>query len=684
MSEESANITREQIEEIVFDEETRWRRIHAAVVGEMNRANDDMRNDRKLARQLTAELVGSRSVEDKVQLASDEAVAHGLSKLRREMKEDYDSIAKQLYFARVVTDEDGKEVEFCLGTSSFPKHRIVDWRKAPISQLYYNYQQGEEFDEEIQGRERSGIIKIRRGYKGKEDDLKVIEMPEGISRKAGGKWEFEATDQILSRSAGHDGHLPPILSLITPDQFDLISHSPDKPVIIQGIAGSGKTTVALHRLAWLLHEDNSDAKASRCMVIVFNRSLKSYIENTLPELDVDGVAIKTYDAWLGTLAREYGGGWPYDDIKKCRESEQFKSSPICLNEINKYVSEYPNPAGGSYLKDLFKFYEYLGSKEIFWPRWKDVADLLTIQSKTRRRDKQDDSVMLNLVYAREGYYPCKSQGKHNICDHIVIDEAQDFGVVEVRAMLGALDVDRTITIVGDLAQKIVMNRHFGSWQELLGEAGFSDTTPIELNVSHRTTAEIMNVAAHLRDDLELKQSEQQRVRHGPEPRIIQVDSYEAQPHAIGKWIEERIAENQHSLSAVICRWPKQAEHLTAVLKKIGYPFVRWGHRDNFDFSPGVTITNVHQVKGLEFRNVLIVNPTEAQFSSQSEEGRNLLYVAVTRAEVQLDFITRDEPTSMLPNLLKQQVGENEECEKIALDCHPCEGRDPAVEDIKEL
>ncbi|MBT3182704.1 MAG: AAA family ATPase [Deltaproteobacteria bacterium] len=660
MSEEQINITKEQIETIVIDEESRWCRVHAAVVDEMNRANGDMKNDRKLARQLTAELVGSRSVEDKVQLASDEAVAHGLSKLRREMKDDYDTIAKQLYFARVVTDEEGKEVEFCLGTSSFPKHRIVDWRKAPISQLYYNYKQGEEFDEVIQDRERSGVIKLRRGYKGKEDDLHVVEMPEGIARKAAGKWEFEATDELLSRSAGHDGHLPPILSLITSEQFDLISHSPDKPVIIQGIAGSGKTTVALHRLAWLLHEDNSDAAASRCMVVVFNRSLKSYIENTLPELEVGGVAIKTYDQWLGSLAREYGGGWPYDDIKKSRESEQFKSSPICLNEINHYVSEYPDPVKGAYLKDLYRFYEYLSAKEIFWPRWKEVSELLLTQAKTRRRDRQDDSVMLNMVYAREGYYPCKVPGKHNRCDHIVIDEAQDFGVVEIRALLGALDVDKTVTIVGDLAQKIVMNRHFGSWQELLGEAGFSDTTPIELNVSHRTTTEIMNVAAHLRNDLELKESASQTVRHGPEPSIIQVDTYEAQPEVIGKWITERVARNRDSLSAVICRWPKQAEHLTAVLKKIGYPFVRWGHRDSFDFSPGVTITNVNQVKGLEFRNVLIVNPTEAQFNSRSEEERNLLYVAVTRAEVHLDFITRDRPTAMLPDLLKHHVGIAEE------------------------
>lgn len=645
------SLSQEQIDAIIAEEEANWRQAHTSIVSELKNANRNMMSDRKLARKLTAEIVGSKSIEDKVQLASDEAVAHGLSKLRKTITEDFDTLAKQPYFARVVTDEEGKEVEFYLGTVSFPKQRIVDWRKAPISQLYYNYRQGDEFEELIQGRERFGTIKLRRGYKGFEDELLAIELPEGIIRKKGSEWKFEPLDLISSRSAGHDGHLPPILSLITQEQFELITHSPDKPIVIQGIAGSGKTTVALHRLAWLLHEDNSNARPEKCMVVVFNRALKTYIETTLPELGVKGVAIKTYHQWLNAVGKEFGGGWPYDEFEKTRESEKFKSSPICLNEINNYVMEFPEPKGGNFRDDLFSFYEYLGKKEIFWPHWKEIAKGLLNQAKQKVRDQQDDSILLNLVFAREGHYPCRSRNTLNLCDHIVIDEAQDFGVVEIRSLLNALDVNRTVTIVGDAAQKIVMNRHFGSWQELLREAGFADTTPIELNVSHRTTQEIMDVAMELRKDLEISQATATTVRHGPEPLVITCKDYETQPHIIGKWIKERIEENPHALSAVICRLPKQASNLVATLKKIGYPFVKWGYRENFDFSPGVIVTNVHQVKGLEFKNVLIINPTETQFNSASEEDRNLLYVAVTRAEVRLDFVTKDKPTTMLKKVL---------------------------------
>ncbi len=645
-------LSKEQIDAIVAEEVARWREAHSALVRAAHKTGDDMLENRATARQLTAELVGSKRAEDKAQLASDEAVAHGLSKLRRRLTGDYETLAKQPYFARVVTDEDGKEIEFYLGTSSFPKQRIVDWRKAPISQLYYNYKQGDEFDEIVQGRERSGIIKIRRGYKGENDQLKAIELPEGIIREDDGKWIFEANEAVLSRSAGHDGHLPPILSLITREQFRLISHEANKPVIIQGVAGSGKTTVALHRLAWLLHADNSDAAPLRSMVVVFNRALKAYIETTLPELGIEGVPIRTYHQWLGNIAREFGGGQPYSDFEKTQESEQFKSSPICLSEINEYVMKFPETPEGGFATDLFRFYDYLSKRQIFWPRWEAIAKGLQRQASSRLRDQQDDSVLLNLIFAREGHYPCKLKGSLSRCDHIVIDEVQDFGVMEIRALLGALDTDRTVTIVGDTAQKIVTNRHFGSWEELLREAGFADTTPITLSVSHRASEEIMKLARHIRGGAEDCDAAPMTVRHGPEPLLIKADTYENEPYLIGRWIEEKVAENPHSLSAVICRLPKQAENLAAKLRAIGYPFVRWGYRENFDFSPGVVVTNVHQVKGLEFRNVLVVNPTENQYSARKEDEKNLLYVAATRAQVTLDFITRDNQTQLLPKMLK--------------------------------
>src|SRR5262249_50304609 len=159
-------------------------------------------------------------------LASDEAVAHGLTALRKDKTQGLDSLEEQPYFARVVTEElteNGaeKEIEFRLGTARFPAPRIIDWRKAPLSKPYCDCKEGDSCSETIQGREREGTIKLRRSYHGNRDFLNIIETPQGTLALQNGRWMIKDGGEPLSRTSGHDGHLPPILSLITPEQFEL-------------------------------------------------------------------------------------------------------------------------------------------------------------------------------------------------------------------------------------------------------------------------------------------------------------------------------------------------------------------------------------------------------------------------------------------------------------------------------
>jgi len=635
------------------EEEDRWQQSHTAILNEMSRTRVDFERDRTLARDLTSQIVAARRDEDKAALASDEAVAHGLARLRKNKSTGLESLAEQPYFARVITNEDGREIEFKLSTASFPAQRIIDWRKAPISKLYYDYRQGEEFNETIQGQEHSGLIQLRRSYDGIENYLRRIETAEGTLARSDTGWKIQSLHPALSRSEEHDGHLPPILSLITADQFDLITKNAKKPVVIQGIAGSGKTTVALHRLAWLLHEDNSDAQPSKCLVVMFNRSLKAYVETTMPELKIDAVPIRTFSQWATDLTNDLVGPRPRGSFEKGRDLELFKSSSLCLKLLLEYVSEKPHQANKTFIEDLFDFYSGLvQKKDLLWRKWDLVRGQLKEQLAQRVLEFQDDPLLLHLIYAEHGYYPAQSAKALGICDHIVIDEAQDFGSVEIRALLNALDQDRTVTIVGDVAQKIVGGRDFGGWNELLKEAGFTDTMPISLTVSYRSTKEVMEVAEHLRGQKFSEKENASSGRRGPSPTFRRVEDLSILPQRVGQWIAERQKDSAKSLSAVICRWPKQAVQLVEELRKLGYPAVRLGHREQFDFSPGITITNVHQVKGLEFRNVLVVEPTEENYKSTNEEEGNLLYVAVTRAEERLDFMGTGKLSGLLPSLEK--------------------------------
>lgn len=636
------------------EEDERWRKTHAAILEELRRTGVDFERDRKLARDLTSEIVSARRDEDKAALASDEAVAHGLAALRKNKSTGLETLAEQPYFARVITAEQGRDIEFRLGTASFPAQRIIDWRKAPISRLYYDYQEGDEFSETIQGQEHLGTIRLRRSYHGVEDRLSSVETAEGVISRDGDGWKIQSLHQARSRTEEHDGHLPPILSLITADQFALITKNARKPIVIQGIAGSGKTTVALHRLAWLLHEDNSDAVASKCLVVMFNRSLKAYVETTMPELKIDRVPIRTFSQWSTELVDDLVGPRPRGAFEKGRDLELLKSSALCLKLLLEYVSIHPHKAERTFVDDLFDFYAFLIKKEPIWRRWDQVKAQLKAQIAQRVCEGQDDPLLLHLIYAEHGYYPVRSHKSLGICDHIVIDEAQDFGSVEIRALLNALDQDRTVTIVGDAAQKIVGGRDFNGWDELLKDAGFADTTPISLTVSFRSTVEVLAVAEHLRGTKFSKSENSSSGRRGPVPTFRRAENPSVLPERVGQWIAARQADSPKSLSGIICRWPKQAAQLVEQLRKIGFPAVRLGHREQFDFSPGITVTNVHQVKGLEFRNVLVVEPSEENYKSGNEEEANLLYVAVTRAEERLDFIGAEKPTGLLPKLAKPE------------------------------
>src|SRR5690606_22895385 len=132
-------------------------------------------------------------------------------------------------------------------------------------------------------------------------------------RLAGGEGTASRADQVrkpaslgtgASADAGSDDrHLREITALIDPRQFDLITRPDSGPVVIQGGAGSGKTTIGLHRLAYLAYQDRRRFRPDKMLVVVFNQALARYISQVLPALDVNGVPVRTYEAWASELRK---------------------------------------------------------------------------------------------------------------------------------------------------------------------------------------------------------------------------------------------------------------------------------------------------------------------------------------------------------------------------------------------
>ena len=662
------------------------------------------------ARELTSQVVNEWKFEERQPLVSDEAVAHKVSDIRKESDSVLEELIEEPYFGRVVTtEEDGEEVSFKIGKKSNIDAGIVDWRNGPISGLFFNYKQGQEFFETINERERSGRIKIRRTYKTDKGVLIQISTPDGVFRLIESGWVKLETEQEIAahRSRGlqsNEKRLPNILSLITNEQFEMITTDPKRPVIIQGSAGSGKTTVALHRLGWLLHKGNSHARAENTRVIVMNKSLQIYVSSTLPSMGINGVDAVTFNSWALSIIRNATREKIFFKHRELPEFiEKIKFSSGILGALSQFVIQKERDIDTAISREfltnekLFSVWKE-SYKKALQPRLKDfkydvsksdlpikekqvaldyVQNLLTSQEdyigdlyellsdekllgssfseepklkehlsylsrmvdknrKNNQLDYYDMSLILRLIQLKYGGLPNKNGGISEF-DHLVVDEAQDFGPVEFSIMMDSVGDKRDLTIVGDVSQKILFSRKFIGWENILKNLDIKKDTLIELEVSFRCTVPIMNLARKIegrKDPVAFGRPGNPVVWHRA---VDQNDFLET----LSGWVNSLIKKDPYKLIALICRYPKQAMELKDELEKMISCEVRVAYRDQFSFEPGVMISNIHQIKGLEFDAVALINPSEELYPSKNIESRNMIYVGVTRAQEDLLVIGRD-------------------------------------------
>jgi DNA helicase-2/ATP-dependent DNA helicase PcrA len=197
--------------------------------------------------------------------------------------------------------------------------RIVDWRHAPVSRIYYRYAEGDDYEEELGGRLVEGSVVVRRGVSIVAGQLVRVLTPQGTFVRGGdGTWkrialrrarlETEkkwaarrgvATEARLGIGADgqlrQDKHLPAIAALLDPQQFDLIAREGSAGLLaIQGSAGSGKTTVGMHRVAYLAFHEPQRFRPDKMLVVVPNDALVHYVSRVLPSLGVEGVPVSTF------------------------------------------------------------------------------------------------------------------------------------------------------------------------------------------------------------------------------------------------------------------------------------------------------------------------------------------------------------------------------------------------------
>ncbi|MBR1413647.1 MAG: UvrD-helicase domain-containing protein [Bacilli bacterium] len=241
------------------------------------------------------------------------------------------------YFARIdfTYKDSGKQSTVYIGKNGVMKNTdiiVTDWR-APISSLYYD---GEIGECSFEGPEEtiSGTMSLKRQYEIENEELLDYFDVELVSN-----------DALLQKylNSNNDARLKSIVSTIQKEQNAVIRRKISDNLIVQGVAGSGKTTVALHRIAYLVYNYINNIRQDQYLVIGPNPVFIKYIKSVLPDLDVSGVEQSTFEEY----AKNYIG--EEIDIK----SSEKKANDNILGKIDNDIDKFKSSAKYKEMLDQF-------------------------------------------------------------------------------------------------------------------------------------------------------------------------------------------------------------------------------------------------------------------------------------------------------------------------------------------
>jgi DNA helicase II / ATP-dependent DNA helicase PcrA len=505
---------------------------------------------------------------------------------------------------------------------------IVDWRRAEISQLFYDFEEGEDYEATIQGIDREGIITLKNKVGIDRRILHRIETSADVYHLAGEEWQKKggaSPSSADTKAQQSDHRMVDIVSLISAHQFGMITKDSAGCTWLTGSAGTGKTTVALHRLSYLQFAQPELFRQERCMVLMFNRTLRDYVKKTSSEL-LGATRVDTFSAWALTALSALGltvktaFDDPYGAEKKNSQLSEL---------LARYVGETRRMDP---VADLWKFYCQPYVVETLFTAARERDGFLgevrrKIDTKDRIVSFSDVSLLLRLCQLRRNPESTVA-GAFNFYDHIVIDEAQDFGQLELEAILAAASCRKSLTICADEKQKIlgfVDADGFANFKVKLNSLGLDREA---LSLSYRSAREIMELAARVSG----RPADTSKA-HAGVAAFHEVGNFAAAAERLRQLIGELAAVGPGALTAVICKKKADVKRLHAALDGVAGL-----HAEGvITFEPGVLVVNAHQVKGLEFTNVVLWDPAEADYR-QNELDQNLLYVAITRACNRIDII----------------------------------------------
>lgn len=609
-------------------------------------------------------------------------------RLRKRFKKMQDSP----FFGRVDFRYDGDEEAetFYIGIGNLSESAgslplVYDWR-APVSGLFYDYDKGPASYEAPSG--------IFEGEVTSKWQYKI--------RKGKMLYEFESDvkidDEILGAELGSNGEvqLKNIVRTIQKEQNEIIRNTKDRIMVIQGAAGSGKTSVALHRIAYLLYHDRENLKSSNVLILSPNGVFADYISHILPELGEENIREMSFDLFAYRELKDIVGDCEdrYDQIEhtvlnpKIQDICREKQSPEFVSKLDGFVlrleDELMNFRDVEYrgctlsekeIIDLF-YFKFLDVPLL--SRMHSVAEYFIDQVETLRdRDLSDEEreevmecfrsmyetrdcyVLYSRFLEKEGYRPlphCQIEKRrlryedvypvlylkytlyqcrnHHGIKHVVVDEMQDYSWIQYLLIHKMFPC--RMTILGDKAQ--TMEDETQDVLKFLPKIFGKDIRKIVMNRSYRNTMEVAQYANHLTgiEDMELFE------RHGePVDERTFSSTEEALETVLEKWLNRR---KEFETEALIFLTEREAEHaflyIEKRLKEIAPEAENqlcYMNRDSQSFKKGLTVTTFYLAKGLEFDQVFGIFEEDRESGLQCQAK----YITATRALHELHMYMTD-------------------------------------------
>lgn len=558
---------------------------------------------------------------------------------------------------------------------------VIDWR-APVAALYYENELGEGSYEVPE----VGSIFV---------DLQLKRTFDVSQGKLLGYFDNDtaATDELLVKylSQNKELVLNDIISTIQKEQNEIIRETPFADIIVQGVAGSGKTTVAMHRISYILYNYGNRFSPEEFCIIGGSDMLLGYITSGLPELDVHHVSRKRMDVFFqGMLGKEWKKRYALVEMKA---EEAWKSKLDFARELERYLQRmrerlvpeedivdgklgvvlpgesirsaleenpgfsiqqmfrllngrlrdrirFLSPEEGAFQKEKIKeFANYFkwgpGQKNIV----RIYQDFLMEYGASHAVDVQgligrvkkgrfDLYDTAALALVQKRATEAAPYGEYG---QVLVDEAQDFGAMAYYVLKQALHQCH-FTIMGDVSQNINYETGMNGWEDLRQHIfGSGDTRFHILAKSYRNTIEISEYAGKVLEKASSGAYKIQPViRHGREVAFCKSkDLGEAAARAV-----RGIQGRGYGTVAVICRNFEEAE---AASKELG-GLVELAEEG--EFQKGVLVLPIQLTKGLEFDGVVLWNPDGEAYREQGRDAK-LLYVALTRALHELHIIYKD-------------------------------------------